>query len=75
MKKVEIAHQTKKAGINVRGMKKVVQAVMQDTDKGRSVEEIAARHGIDKELAKQICRLYLTHPGVSADGILGKMGL
>lgn len=75
VKKVEIAHQTKKAGINVRGMKKVVQAVMQDTDKGRSVEEIAARHGIDKELAKQICRLYLTHPGVSADGILGKMGL
>ena len=29
----------------------------------------------DKELAEQICRLYLTHPGVDADGIMTKMGL
>lgn len=32
-------------------------------------------HGIDTALAGQICRLYLTHPGVDADGILNKMGL
>lgn len=60
---------------NGSGMKKIVQAVMRDTDKGICVEEIAARQGIDKELAEQICRLYVTHPGVSVDGILGKMGL
>lgn len=30
---------------------------------------------IDNELAEQICRLYLTHPGVDADGIMTKMGL
>ena len=35
----------------------------------------AARNGISEELADQICRLYLTHPGVSVEGILGKMGL
>ncbi len=65
----------KETGNNGQNMKKVVQTVMRDTDRGISVIEIAARHSIDEELVRQICRLYLTHPGVSADGILGKMGL
>lgn len=75
VEKIEIAHQTKGAGSVAGDKKKAVQAVMRDTDKGISVAEIAARQGIEEELAEQICRLYLTHPGVSADGILGKMGL
>lgn len=56
-------------------MKKIVKAVIRDTDKKMPVREIAVKNGIDEELAEQICRLYLTHPGVTADGILGKMGL
>lgn len=56
-------------------MQKLVRAVMQDTDKKLPVDKIAARNGISEELADQICRLYLTHPGVSVEGILGKMGL
>ena len=56
-------------------MKRVVKAVMRDTNKGRSVGEIAVKNGISEELTEQICRLYLTHPGVSADGIIDKMGL
>ena len=28
-----------------------------------------------RELAEQICWLYLTHPGVDADGIMRKMGI
>ena len=75
VEKIEIAHQMKETGNNGQDMKKVVQTVMRDTDRGISVIEIAARHSIDEELVRQICRLYLTHPGVSADGILGKMGL
>lgn len=58
-----------------RDMKRIVKSVMRDTDKGISIPEIAVRNNIDEELAEQICRLYLTHPGVSADGIMGKMGL
>lgn len=58
-----------------RDMKHIVKSVMRDTDKGIPVAEIAVRSNIDEELAEQICRLYLTHPGVSADGIMGKMGL
>lgn len=56
-------------------MKLLVTRVMKETDKGKSVEAIARSCKINQELAAQICRLYLTHPGVSADGILGKMGL
>lgn len=37
--------------------------------------QIADRHGISRELAEQICWLYLTHPGVDADGIMRKMGI
>lgn len=61
--------------ITMRDMQKIVKSVMRDTDKNLSVGEIAAKNGINVELAEQICRLYLTHPGVSVDGILGKMGL
>lgn len=56
-------------------MKRIVKAVMRDTDKGIPVPEIALKNNISEELAELICRLYLTHPSVSADGIMGKMGL
>ena len=86
VEKIEIPHTQKgggsneekghlENGINGRDMKHIIKSVMRDTDKGVPVQEIAVRNNIDKELAEQICRLYLTHPGVSADGIMGKMGL
>ena len=56
-------------------MKKTVSRVMKEVERGKSVPEIASRLGLDEELAEQICRLYLTHPGVTADQILTKMGL
>lgn len=58
-----------------KNIRQVITAVMKDTDKGRTVQEIAGKSGISVELAEQICRLYLTHPGVDADGIMGKMGI
>lgn len=48
---------------------------MWDEDRKIPVNEIAGKYGISAELAEQNCRLYLTHPGVSAEGILGRMGL
>lgn len=90
VEKIEVAHAQKgeKSGFTAndngdsggkgtkgRDMKRIVKLVMRDTDKGIPVSEIAKRCGISAELTEQICRLYLTHPGVSADGIMGKMGL
>ena len=86
VEKIEIPHTQKGGGSNEekghlengikgRDMKHIIKSVMRDTDKGVPVQEIAVRNNIDKELAEQICRLYLTHPGVSADGVMSKMGL
>lgn len=56
-------------------MRKIVATIVGDTQKNRSVDDIARRHKLDRSLVEQIVRLYLTHPGVTVDGILTKMGL
>lgn len=53
----------------------IIESVMRDVDRGKSVKEIARKYRLRESLAEQICRLYLTHPGVDADGIMTKMGL
>lgn len=55
-------------------LKKQIETVIKETQKSRSPESIANRYGYDKALTEQIARLYLTHPGVTADGIMAKMG-
>ena len=52
-----------------------IPSIMKEIDKGATVEQLAKRFHISYELAEQICRLYLTHPGVDADGIKTKMGI
>ena len=52
-----------------------IEVVVHDTEKGLSVDFIAQKHGFDRDLTEQIVRLYVTHPGVTTDGIMTKMGL
>ena len=54
---------------------KTLGQILRDVDKGKDVSQIAEKYGITRETAEQICRLYLTHPGVDADGIMRKMGM
>ena len=63
----------KAASIPSDKLKSITERVIKETDKGTSVENIAKKCRIPIELADQICRLYLTHPGIHADGILKKM--
>ena len=56
-------------------LKGQIKTIMKETQKGRGPVEIAERHSWDAALVEQIVRLYVTHPGVMADGIMGKMGL
>ena len=58
-----------------RDLHKLVKRIMKEVRAGRTVEEIAARNCVDVELAEQICRFYVTHPGVDVDGILNRMEL
>lgn len=52
-----------------------LRLILLDIDKGRNVADIAVKYGISKDITEQICRLYLTHPGIDAAGVRDKMGL
>lgn len=56
-------------------IKTCIKTVMKETQKGHSPSDIARRLHIDQALAEHIARLYVTHPGVDADGIMEKLGL
>lgn len=74
---VDIPHAPKEAApkIDPGNVKAQIELVMKETQKGRGPREIAQRSGLDPALTEQIARLYVTHPGVTADGIMTKMGL
>jgi len=55
-------------------LKKQIEIVVKETQKSGRPEYIADKYGFDTALTEQIARLYLTHPGVTADGIMTKMG-
>ncbi len=52
-----------------------IEIVVRDTKKGLPVDAIAKKRCLDPALVEQIVRLYVTHPGVTVDGIITKMGL
>lgn len=62
-------------GLSRKDLKKLVQSVMREIDRGITAEQIAAKHSLSLELTEQLCRLYLTHPGIDAEGILRKASL
>ena len=75
VKRIDIAHHNMPGMRIGANLKSQIETVMRETAKGRPAAEIAARRGWDVALVEQIARLYVTHPGVDADGIMGKMGV
>lgn len=59
---------------NTADLKKQIETVIRETQKNKAPEDIALKYGFDMALTEQITRLYLTHPGVTAEGIMTKMG-
>ncbi len=55
-------------------LKKQIEVIIRDTQKGKSPSDIAGKYGLDYQMTEKIVRLYLTHPGVDSDGIMTKMG-
>ena len=69
--------QKQKVSLNKTGtadLKRQIEIIIRDTQKGKSPSEIAGKHGLDYQMTEKIVRLYLTHPGVDSDGIMTKMG-
>ena len=57
------------------GIKAQIATVVKEIQKGHSPEKISTRHGWNVDLVEQIARLYVTHPGVTVNGIFEKMGV
>ena len=75
--RTEIPHQKKEevSRPETVDMRKLIETVIRDTQRGVSTAEAAKKYGVDPGLTEQIARLYVTHPGVTVDGIMTKMGL
>ena len=72
--RVEIAPAATAPRIDPGDLRAQIEAVIKETERGRDPRQIAAQYGLDPARAEQIARLYLTHPGVTAEGIMTKMG-
>lgn len=73
--RIDIAHTTSSPKTDSIDIRSQIEIVIREIDKGKKKNDIAEKYGIDPATAEQIARLYLTHPGVTADGIMTKMGL
>ena len=73
--KISLAAAAPAPRIDPRDLKAQIEAVIRETEKCRTPQQIAKQYGMDPARAEQIARLWLTHPGVTAEGIMTKMGL
>ena len=51
----------------------LVKKITRYVDKGMPKEDIAARTGADPVFVEDVTRMYVTHPGVSVQGILDRI--
>ena len=53
--------------------RKAICRILKGMDKGETIAEIASKCSLPKGFVEQVCRIRVTHPGVSAEGIVNKM--
>lgn len=75
VEKIEIICSNTNKNTKTKKMDKLVNKIVNEINAGKAVEEIAAKNGIEKELAEQICRIYLTHMDIDIDGILKRLDI
>ncbi len=75
IKRIDIPHDQKGMRLSSFDMKSVIEIVVTETQKSKTVEQIARKYQLDIELVEQVVRLYVTHPDVTTEGIMDKMGL
>ena len=51
----------------------IVETVVRELARGRSVERIVKTHGLSRTLTEQICQIYFTHPGIDAQGVMDRI--
>lgn len=50
-----------------------IRNIMKRMDKGQQVDKISRDLKLESDFVEDVCRIRVTHPGVSAEGILNKM--
>lgn len=75
VKRIDIAHPAPAPKVDPNDIASQIEIVVREFNRGRGTRATAEKYGIDPALAEQIVRLYVTHPGVTVDGIMTKMGL
>ncbi len=77
IEKIDLAGKKESAagpiGLAEGNLKQAVEIILKEMKAGRKVEAIAAGLGAEREFVEQVCRIYVTHPGVDAQGIVNKM--
>lgn len=53
----------------------LIRRICKDVDRNMNIADISSKQKVSMEITQQIVRLYLTHPGVTPDGIMAKLGL
>ncbi|HCM91372.1 MAG TPA: metallophosphoesterase [Lachnospiraceae bacterium] len=51
----------------------LIKNIVKDMNANKSVEKIAEKNRVDRELVEEILQIYTTHPGIDVDGILNRM--
>ena len=59
--------------ITQRDLAAVIQKILTGMEKEQTVEQMAKKLGVNSEFVEEICRIRVTHPGVTVDGIMNKI--
>ena len=67
------SEEEKEGRLWLKDLASVVQKICAGIDKGQTVEQMAKKLGIDSRFVEEICRIRVTHPGVTVEGIVNKI--
>ena len=67
------SEEEKEGRLWLKDLSSVVQKICAGMDKGQTVEQMAKKLGIDSGFVEEICRIRVTHPGVTVEGIVNKI--
>ncbi len=51
----------------------LISGILKRMNKGKTIPQIAGELNLEESFVEEICRIYVTHPGVTANGILDKL--
>lgn len=54
-------------------LRQVIDGILVGMKRGKTIARIAAEMNLEDSFVEEICRIYVTHPGVSVNGILDKL--